>query len=143
MSIGTKSDALSSMIIEGFICPECQQDMTSVELLQAHFQLMHLNQNKANNTNQSSSSKNNASNNEPSDPLPTSSSQISIKFMKQYFNQNQFDGYFNSHTSEFKKLRDNTIGRYVVQTNKLLITLDKLISIDLELFNDDTKRECK
>jgi hypothetical protein len=139
MSIGNKSDALSSMIIEGFICPECQQDMTSVELLQAHFQLMHLNQNKAN-TSQPSSSRNTAPNNEPADP---SSALISIKFMKQYFNQNQSDGYFNSHTSEFKKLRDNTIGRYVVQTNKLLITLDKLISIDLELFNDDAKRECK
>ncbi len=32
----------TSMILEGFICPECQQDMTSIELLQAHFDLMHL-----------------------------------------------------------------------------------------------------
>ena len=32
----------STMIIEGFICPECQQDMSSIELLQAHFELMHI-----------------------------------------------------------------------------------------------------
>jgi hypothetical protein len=31
----------SSIIIEGFICPECQQDMTNLELLQAHFELVH------------------------------------------------------------------------------------------------------
>ena len=32
----------SSLVVEGFICPECQQDMTSIELLQAHFELMHV-----------------------------------------------------------------------------------------------------
>ena len=31
----------SSMIIEGFICPECQSDLSSIEMLQAHFQLVH------------------------------------------------------------------------------------------------------
>jgi acetone carboxylase gamma subunit len=31
----------NEMIVEGFICPECQQDMTSIELLTAHFQLVH------------------------------------------------------------------------------------------------------
>jgi hypothetical protein len=36
---------LSSMIIEGFICPECQQDMSSIELLQTHFELFHSNKN--------------------------------------------------------------------------------------------------
>ena len=68
-------------------------------------------------------------------------SAISYQFMKQYFNSDQRDGRWVDHTSEFKKFRDNTIGRYVVQTNKLLITLDKLISIDPELFKDDAKRE--
>lgn len=66
---------------------------------------------------------------------------VSYKFMKQYFNSNQNDGYFKSHTNEFKKLRDNTIGRYVIQTNKLLITLDKLISFNFDTLNDDSKRD--
>ena len=37
---GINSD---SMIMEGFICPECQQDMSSIEMLQAHFELLHSN----------------------------------------------------------------------------------------------------
>lgn len=69
------------------------------------------------------------------------SSTVSYQFMKQYFNSDQQEGRYVNHTNEFKKMRDNTIGRYVVQTNKLLITLDKLISIDDELFEDDSKRE--
>ncbi len=44
----------NQMIIEGFICPECQSDMSSVEMLQTHFELLHMqkntNQNIANNT---------------------------------------------------------------------------------------------
>jgi len=43
----------TSIFIEGFICPECQSDMASVEMLQAHFELVHMqkkrNQNAANN----------------------------------------------------------------------------------------------
>jgi hypothetical protein len=38
-------------------------------------------------------------------------------------------------------MRDQTIGRYVVQTNKLLITLDKLITFDSSFFNDEAKRD--
>lgn len=66
---------------------------------------------------------------------------ISYQFMKQYFNSNQNDGHFSSHTNDFKRYRDNTIGRYVIQTNKLLITLDKLINFDHQTCNDDAKRE--
>ena len=72
-----------------------------------------------------------------------SSSQVATKFMKQYFNSNQNSGHSTVHTSDFKKYRDNTIGRYVIQSNKLLITLDKLISFDFDALNDDYKRECK
>ena len=43
----------SSMIIEGFICPECQQDMSSVELLQQHFLQVHSANNKSTTNNQS------------------------------------------------------------------------------------------
>lgn len=68
-------------------------------------------------------------------------STVSYQFMKQYYNSDQQKGLWNDHTVEFKKFRDNSIGRYVVQTNKLLITLDKLITIDEDMFTDDAKRE--
>lgn len=71
----------------------------------------------------------------------TLSTTVSYQFMKQYFNSDQREGLANNHTNDFKKFRDNSIGRYVVQTNKLLITLDKLISIDDDMFTDDSKRE--
>ena len=61
--------------------------------------------------------------------------------MKEHFNSNQLDGSLNNYTTEFKKLRDNTIGRYVIQTNKLLILLDKLITFDINIYNDETKRD--
>lgn len=48
----------SSMIIEGFICPECQQDMSSVESLQHHFLQVHSANNKSSST-QSGSNGNN------------------------------------------------------------------------------------
>lgn len=41
MRPSSNSNLDRSMIIEGFICPECQQDLTSIELLQAHFELFH------------------------------------------------------------------------------------------------------
>lgn len=109
------------MIIEGFICPECQLDLTSADLLRVHFELVHLNNKQPNKSNPNTQSNENKSSN----------STVSNQFLKQYFNQNQLDGHVVSHTSEFKRFRDNTIGRYVIQTNKLLITLDKLTSVDL------------
>jgi hypothetical protein len=153
----------ASIIMEGFICPECQQDMTNLELLQAHFELVH-GKNKpggkrlvANGSNEyhndsnanpflvnGSNAKNAASSNQAQTNSTTvNPSNISVSFMKQYFNSNQNNGASRSHTNEFRKLRDNTIGRYVVQTNKLLITLDKLVSIDLHVLNDESKRDCE
>jgi hypothetical protein len=60
----------ASVIMEGFICPECQQDMTNLELLQAHFDLVHSG-NKSNKRTTNSNSKNGSNgshtNGEPND----------------------------------------------------------------------------
>jgi hypothetical protein len=52
-------------------------------------------------------------------------------------------GFHRTFTDYFKQNRDATIGRYVVQTNKILTTLDKLISIDLTFYDDEIKRDSK
>lgn len=39
---------MSDLIREGFICPECQKDLTCFELLQAHFEIEHANKGKSN-----------------------------------------------------------------------------------------------
>ncbi len=75
--------------------------------------------------------------------LSSSLIKVSNKYIKDFFSLNQQDGCFRSHTNDFRKQRDNLIGRYVVQTNKLLITLDKLISIDLGVLNNENDRESK
>jgi hypothetical protein len=95
-----------------------------------------------NSSNQQQLQLNNNNNNGSSSNSATTNSGVSYQFMKQYFNSNQNEAVFNSYTSEFKKFRDNSIGRYVIQTNKLLITLDKLITFDYDLLYDDSKREC-
>ncbi len=128
MNTKQSSGDLTSMIIEGFICPECQLDLTSADMLRVHFELVHLNNKQPN---KSTKSNQNATNAAQSNENKSLNSAVSNQFLKQYFNQNQLDGQVVSHTSEFKRFRDNTIGRYVIQTNKLLITLDKLTSVDL------------
>ena len=75
-----------------------------------------------------------------SEPTPNG---YNNNFVKQYFNSNQMTGHFTVPTSDFKKFRDNTIGRNVIQSNKLLITLHKLISFDYSQLSDDFKRDGK
>jgi hypothetical protein len=131
------------MIIEGFICPECQQDMTSLEMLQAHFELMHIKKPKLESVNSASSNSISSSGVEAAQQNSNNSASIlaSNANVKQWLSSNQTDGCFVSHTTYFKQIRDQTIGRYVIQTNKLLITLDKLISIDAIQLADETKRD--
>jgi hypothetical protein len=93
------------------------------------------------NSNTATSNNEAAASNAPTTNPVINPSNLSYSFMKQYFNANQTAGLHRSHTNEFKKMRDNTIGRYVVQTNKLLIALDKLVSIDLHVYFDESKRD--
>jgi|LakMenEpi03Aug12_release.lakeMendotaPanAssembly.Ray.scaffolds.fasta_scaffold4447760_1 hypothetical protein len=51
-------DGNNELIREGFICPECREDLTSFTLLQAHFELKHsqiLNEDKSSSTPNNSS----------------------------------------------------------------------------------------
>ena len=66
---------------------------------------------------------------------------VSNSFVKQYLGLNQLAGQTTSHTAFFKKQREQTIGRYVVQTNKILIALDKLTTFDDSIVNDEAKRD--
>ena len=52
-------DGNNELIREGFICPECREDLTSFSLLQAHFELKH--SQILNNEDKSSSSSANSS----------------------------------------------------------------------------------
>ena len=59
-SYSSTGEEKSSMIIEGFICPECQQDMSSIDMLQAHFQLLHSKDRSQNHSNTHTMNRNNS-----------------------------------------------------------------------------------
>lgn len=143
----------SDMVIEGFICPECQQDMSSIELLQAHFELLH-SKNKSAPFIEQKGFRNKIKtlftsiDDQDTQTSPNyntnpsySTNLVPNSFIKQFLSSNQSEGTVTDHTSSFKKMRDHTIGRYVIQTNKLLITLDKLITFDVSAITDEAKRD--
>ncbi len=68
---------------------------------------------------------------------------IPNSLLKELLSIEQHKGLINSHTVYFKQTRDQTIGRYVIQINKILITLDRLITFDLALMNSEAKRDGK
>lgn len=173
----------SSMIIEGFICPECQQDMSSVELLQQHFLQVHSANNKSTTNNQSVYNGNNGklsnvfakaktlisnsfdqnnpfmeendhSNGQTTNQVISNQNSVisststgpfntyvSNSSLKKFFGTNQSEGLQISHSKNFKQMRDQTVGRYVIQVNKLLTTLDKLITFDSNKIFDEAKRD--
>ena len=66
---------------------------------------------------------------------------VSNSSLKKFFGTNQSEGLQISHSKNFKQMRDQTVGRYVIQVNKLLTTLDKLITFDSNKIFDEAKRD--
>ncbi|XP_063590756.1 rabenosyn-5-like [Penaeus indicus] len=134
----------SSEVLEGFLCPICLEDLTSITQLQAHFEEQHASEDK--------------------DVVQSLKGFLS-KAKKKLLNedepdnvtQREFDGSgleyepnnpwnwdppplgpSRCHTSLFKKIRSARIDSFVAETNKLLIRLDKLLR---DIPNDPVKRK--
>lgn len=123
-------------VLEGLLCPICLLDLKTIGQLQDHVETAHPSDD--NDVFQSLKGlfgkakrkilKQDIFYDEPNrfyesrgiSPLP----QNAIDFPS----QPQETGASVSHTESFKKLRESKIDRYVVETNKLLIRLDKLIT---------------
>lgn len=133
-SMATPFDSENVEIREGFLCPICTQDLHTVDQLQFHFENSHSSEDRAvfhsikdlfgkakkrilkldtspeyNDSSLSSSTKTNYTS--------------SILFQEE-----QEIGATSSHTDYFKSIRSSRIDRFVVETNKLLIRLDKLLT---------------
>lgn len=121
----------SVTILEGFLCPMCQLDCSSIDQLQEHFYSVH-NQPK----NESSASS--LTNPDRDDRYNAS---LCVSSYKEFFGSNQAKGHSVSLLSDFKLARENSIGRMVIQTNKLLTILDRLISPGSDVLKDPIKRE--
>lgn len=146
-------------VLEGFLCPVCHQDCSSVTRLQAHFEERHSNEdhvvvqsvkglfNKA--------KKKLLNEDEPdigslrprsllTSLSPSRGLEDEGDALQEYQPNNPWNwdppppGPWRSHTSHFKRVRSARIDSFVAETNKLLIRLDKLLT---DLPTDPVKRK--
>ena len=68
---------------------------------------------------------------------------ISNAQLKQIFEVDQSQGCSKSHFIFFKQVRDEHLEKIIIKTNKLLTTLERLITIDSNSISDETKRDCE
>ncbi|CAH1784686.1 unnamed protein product [Owenia fusiformis] len=140
---------------EGFLCPMCMQDLGTVVQLQDHFEVAHSNEDKKvveqlkglfakakkKILNKQESEESILYNADPTGSGPSSleppggsSTTLggtgAISGIDPSMWEPQELGITRSHTDYMKRIRDARIDRFVVETNKLLIRLDKLIGPD-------------
>ncbi|ESO10047.1 hypothetical protein HELRODRAFT_167891 [Helobdella robusta] len=138
-------------VLEGFICPICFQDLGSLYNLTDHFELTHNSEEDKALLFQIKGIFGKAKKKllrkddffEASSTPSTTSVAKSTSTLKHFKEQLTFEpqqlGVTRSHTDFFKSSRDRRIDRFVIETNKILIRLDKLLNIDSSL--DSSKRK--
>lgn len=139
----------SGEIREGFLCPMCMKDLGTVSQLQSHFEEAHSTEDKVA-LNQlrglfDKAKKKFLGNKDEDDVQDVSrpSTSISLTQASSLFDvdywQHQDVGVVRSWTDLFRGFRDTRVDKYVVETNKLLIRLDKLVNSDIPM--DSSKRK--
>ncbi|KAK2142843.1 hypothetical protein LSH36_907g00018 [Paralvinella palmiformis] len=137
---------------EGFLCPICVQDLGSIAELQKHFENSHSGEDK-DVINQlkglfGKAKRKLMKKDKESDDVFSAFSGENSDAVSSATNTGGIDptmwepqelGGTRSHTDYFKSVRDVRIDRFVVETNKLLIRLDKLLSPDAP--TDPNKRK--
>ncbi|XP_052286153.1 rabenosyn-5-like isoform X11 [Dreissena polymorpha] len=127
-------------ILEGFLCPMCMKDLGTPSQLQSHFEEAHSTEDKAT-LNQlrglfDKAKKKFLGDKEVEVAVESGhlgSNSVLTKSTNLYnvdYWQPQDIGAIRSQTDYFRSVRDTRVDKYVVQTNKLLIRLDKLIAAD-------------
>lgn len=129
--------ATSSDVREGFLCPMCMKDLGTVSMLQDHFEEEHSNEDKdvlqhlrglfGKAKKKILGEKENHDYVDQSDSVTDS---YSANLTKTGYDSSLWDpqeiGVIRSHTDVFKATRGARVDRFVVETNKLIIRLDKL-----------------
>lgn len=140
----SSNEVAEGEIREGLLCPLCLNDFKTVNQLQEHFEITHSEEDhdmfhtlkgfigKA----KRKILKQDTFNDSIHTPYETLDSISYNTFEESWLTQEI--GMTSSHTQYFKKLRDKKIDRYVLETNKLLIRLDKLIC---DISDDPEKRK--
>ncbi|CAF0855503.1 unnamed protein product [Rotaria sordida] len=120
---------------EGFICPQCHHDMSTMEMLQLHFQDVHMKQSSSAVKGLFSLAKQKIKSVQDNfTTVPNEQSNVYTQFFS--FDQNdsslkqQQIGYIRSYNDKFKKLRKIEHDQISIETTRLLLRLEKLISND-------------
>ncbi|UJR36142.1 hypothetical protein I4U23_028880 [Adineta vaga] len=123
---------------EGFICPQCHLDMSTMEMLHVHFQDVHMKQPSSTVKGLFSFAKQKIKSVQDNfTTIPNEQSNI----YAQYFSCDQSDsstkqqqhspyGYISSHNEEFKKFRKNKHDQISLEATCLLLRLERLTSND-------------
>ncbi|KAL3851951.1 hypothetical protein ACJMK2_015641 [Sinanodonta woodiana] len=141
-------------IREGFLCPVCMKDLGTVTQLQSHFEEAHSSTedkavghqikelfDKAKRTLLGKKEDNYSSTQGlSSGAYGVATSSDGLRYNIDYW-EPQETGQIRSRTDEFRALRGSRVDRYVVETNKLLIRMDKLIAPDSPPHSDSSKRK--
>ncbi|BFZ10752.1 hypothetical protein BsWGS_13791 [Bradybaena similaris] len=127
---------MSADIIEGFLCPICMKDLGTVTQLQGHFEDEHSSEDKAV-FQQLKGFFDKAKKKILGDRLEAEAATPGeftkgeeLAGMSGYIPswwEDQEIGQTRSHTDTFRSVRDTRVSHFVVETNKLLIRLDKLL----------------
>ncbi|CAF1194385.1 unnamed protein product [Rotaria magnacalcarata] len=118
---------------EGFICPQCHQDMSTMEMLQVHFQDIHMKQSPSTVKGLFSFAKQKIKS--VQDNFTNIPNEQTNNYA-QYFSSDQNDssskpqqiGYIRSYTDRFKKERKAQHDQISIETTRLLLRIEKLIS---------------
>lgn len=145
MSNAEKTPTAEGEVMEGFLCPFCLLDLTSITQLQAHFEEQHASEDKA--VLQSlkgflNKAKKKLLNEE--EEFRQGRSQVPSDDYSDFEPNNPWNwdppplGPARSHTATFKKIRSARLDCFVAETNKLIIRLNKLLT---DLPSDPVKRK--
>ncbi|XP_054163556.1 rabenosyn-5-like [Oppia nitens] len=140
-AVGVSGDDMT--VKEGLLCPVCVQDFKTIGQLRDHFETNHKQEFAAQQTNQTKqlglqikgfitktkkilkNDNNLTIDDGGSESLASGSSGQSYVDI---WRRQMTIGETRNHLDWFRKIRDSRIERYVIETNKLLIRLDKLIT---------------
>ncbi|CAF2387201.1 unnamed protein product [Rotaria sp. Silwood2] len=118
---------------EGFICPQCHHDMSTMEMLQVHFQDVHMKQSSSTVKGLFSLAKQKIKSVQDNfTTIPNEQSNTYAQFFS--FDQNdsslkqQQIGYIRSYSDKFKKIRKTQHDQISIETTRLLLRLEKLIN---------------
>jgi hypothetical protein len=126
---------------QGFLCPQCHQDMSNMEMLQAHFQNVHMKQSVAAGKGFFSLAKQKMKSVQDNFKTPNEP----LKRYAQYFHdcppKQQCMGYARSHCDYFRSIRKDKVGHIFTLTSQLLHRVEFLTNTDAHVPRHGNSKE--